>query len=144
MRTACGDLWDWHPGTLVAITTGAGLDRRGRALMLRGVARQARERYQELPIVLGELLRTQGNRVHLLPHQLVSFPVEDDPFEIARPEMIRRSCAELVDLADRLGWSEVVLPRPGCGGGLLDWQLIQPVLASLLDDRFVVVAPPGI
>jgi hypothetical protein len=34
----------------------------------------------------------------------------------------------------------VVLPRPGCGAGELDWtRFVRPALTALLDDRFVAI-----
>ena len=38
-----------------------------------------------------------------------------------------------------MGWSKVLIPRPGCGYGELNWQDIKPLLESILDDRFISV-----
>lgn len=80
MREICGDLWNEHAkGGVVAITTNGMVNKVGKAVMPRGCARQARERFPELLQTLGLLLRQHGNHVFDLGHQIVSFPVEQDP-----------------------------------------------------------------
>jgi len=53
--------------------------------------------------------------------------------------LIRQSARQLVEMADKFGWGSVVLPRPGCGNGGLDWDDVRPILEAILDDRFTVV-----
>lgn len=142
VREAEGDIWDHAGRAIIAVTTGGLVARNGRAAMPRGCARQAAEHFPELPQILGELIASRGNHVHSLPHGIVSFPVEETPFEIADPKLILRSTKELVALADREGWREVVVPRPGCGGGGLSWSEVRPLLADILDDRFLVIHAP--
>jgi hypothetical protein len=75
--------------------------------------------------------------------RIVAFPVEPDPYQNPDPRLIARSAAELAALATARGWGEVVLPRPGCGGGGLGWAEVEPLLLPHLDDRFLVVRWPG-
>jgi len=106
----------------------------------RGCARQARELFEALPARLGALLTAGGNHVHLVAEGLVSFPVEENPWANPDLTLIRRSAHELKELADRQGWTEVVVPRPGCGGGGLSWQDVRPILTEFFDDRFIVIS----
>jgi hypothetical protein len=46
---------------------------------------------------------------------------------------------ELVELADRCHWQEIILPQLGCGSGGLAWRDVRPLIAPILDDRFVVI-----
>ena len=114
---------------------------------------------------LGELITREGNKVHLLTHieqiALVSFPVKPvvetsngknfvshKYFAIgttipgwackADIKLIERSCHQLVELTDRMGWKSVLLPRMGCGRGELNWEDVKKVVEPLLDDRFIV------
>lgn len=140
MREVVGDLWTWHGlGAVVAVTTGGAVDRHGCAQMPRGCARQARERFPSLAWTLGGLLRQHGNHVFDLGHRVVSFPVENSPFEVPDLQLIRQSCRELVALADYKGWAEIIVPRPGCGGGGLSWTDVRPILLAQFDERFGVI-----
>jgi len=140
MHELYGDLWREHAGgAVVAITTSGMLTRAGAAVLLRGCAMQARQRFPGLPKVLGALIRQHGNHVYDLGRRIVSFPIEEDPFQIADPRLIERSCRELVDLADYKNWTKIVVPRPGCGGGGLAWSEVRSVLARHFDGRFYVI-----
>ncbi len=140
MKEIVGDMWQEHAeGAVVAITTNGAVNKVGRAIMLRGCARQARVRYPELLQTLGELLRRHGNHVFDLGHQIVSFPVEVDPYQVPEMRMIDQSCRELVELTDYKGWQKVVVPRPGCGGGGLEWQEVKTILERHFDERFYVI-----
>lgn len=107
--------------------------------MPRGCARQARDRFPEVARQLGELILDGGNHVYELEHDLVSFPVENSPFEIPGLGLIERSCSELGTLVEARGWPQVVVPRPGCGSGGLQWHEIRPILERFFDDRFLVI-----
>jgi hypothetical protein len=107
--------------------------------MLRGCARQAREHFPELMKTLGSLISQHGNHVFDLGHQIVSFPVETDPYQVPEMGLIEQSCRELVELADYKGWQKVVVPRPGCGGGGLEWLEVKTILERYFDERFHVI-----
>ena len=77
MVETIGDLWDWLGRAPLAVTTNGSLNRRGECPMPRGCARQARERFPDLPAILGALLAARGNHVFELGRGLLSFPVEE-------------------------------------------------------------------
>ena len=144
MRELTGNLWAFRGEGVIVITTNGYVTRDGRAVLGQGVARQAGERFPGLPRELGEKIRTGGNHVHKLTGGLVSFPVEDSPWALPDIRLIRRSAEELRGMADRNNWSLIVVPRPGCGGGGLDWNDVAPALEEFFDDRFhVITAVPG-
>ena len=139
MREICGDIWDYLGTAVIVITTNGTVTRGGEAVFGRGCARQARSRFPDLSRRLGELLLTAGNHVHFLGNGLVSFPVEETPWENPDLRLIRRSAGELRKMADQYGWQAIVVPRPGCGGGGLDWRDVRPLLVQEFDDRFIVI-----
>jgi hypothetical protein len=141
MLETVGDIWEYaDQGAVIVITTNGSLTRDGRAVLGRGVAKQALPRFPRLAETLGRLLAEHGSQVFDLGGCVVSFPVEETAWSQPDLRIIARSARELRLLADRSGWQRVVVPRPGCGGGGLAWKDVQPVLAPWFDDRFTVIS----
>jgi hypothetical protein len=134
-----GNLWDFHKqGHWVAITTNGCRTHTGEAVMGRGVALQAKQRFPALPAVLGTRLQAAGNRVYVFPEwHVITFPTKHDWKDQSDLHLIRVSAAELASAM--ASFQVVYLPRPGCANGGLLWKNVKPVIEPLLDDRFVVV-----
>lgn len=151
-----GNLWEFD-ADFVCITTNGTVRKDGKAVMGRGCALEAAQLLPVVPEVLGLKLAKYGNHVHYLRHlpkgnELLSFPVKHHWKQRADLDLILRSAEELVHYVDF--WSptdsyvqgkgsgykpKVVLPRPGCGNGQLDWDVVRPVIEPVLDDRFTVI-----
>lgn len=161
MREDLLDLWE-APADARCITTNGSVKANGRAVMGRGTAKQATDRFFAMQLTLGKAIQIYGNHVVVLfePGQglqhvspkfddrppariedwaLVSFPVKYEWDEKADLELIARSARELLLLTEAWGWKQVVLPRPGCGNGHRKWSQVRPILQPILDDRFTVV-----
>jgi hypothetical protein len=152
MIEAYADLWTL-PCDARCITTNGTIKSDGRAVMGRGVAKQATERYLGIAKILGAHLREHANHVGILvltdddgtgkTIPLVSFPVKHMWDQWADLDLIGRSADELVALTTRYGWHTVALPRPGCNNGKRNWETeVRPILLPILDDRFIVVTAP--
>ena len=149
MREAIRDLWDWNDlpeHAAVCLTTNGQVKANGEAVMGRGTALQAKQRFPGVALDLGELITIHGNRTAVIYDAdpgipaLVAVPVKDHWRAPAIPELIERSVRELVALADEHAWQTIWLPRPGAGVGGLDWEsTVRPLIAPLLDDRFVAI-----
>ena len=139
MKEIEGDLWDYYGKAIVVVTTNGLVSGKGEAVFGHGCARQAKERFPDLARKLGALLAEQGNHVACLDDGIVSFPVEHTPYETPDKRLIERSARELASLADSQGWKTIVVPRPGCGGGGLEWKEVRPILEKYLDDRFLII-----
>lgn len=161
MKEAKGDLFSIACDAL-CVTTNGFVKSNGEAVMGRGCAKQLAQLWPDTPKVLGRLLLTHGNRMHVISAgepAVLSFPVKPvskicegndhvshmsfKPGDVipgwackADIEIIKQSAHQLVELTDRMGYRTVILPRPGCGAGELDWETVRPVLAEILDDRF--------
>jgi hypothetical protein len=141
MLETVGDIWEHADrGEVIVITTNGSLTRDGRAVLGRGVAKQAGLRFPMLAEKLGRLLSEQGSHVFDLGCGIVSFPVEETAWSQPDLCIIARSAEELHFLADRSGWLRVVVPRPGCGGGGLAWKDVEPLLVPWFDERFLVIS----
>lgn len=153
MRKDTGNIWtvSRHLERLcdaVVIPTNGIINRHGEAVMGRGLARQAAQRWPGLPRVLAAALLAGGNHVYDVYRPrglptLITFPVKRHWHLAAEPALIEQSCVELIQLVDRLGFHDVALPRVGCGNGQLKWVDIRPILERYLDSRFILVSLPS-
>lgn len=90
---------------------------------------------------------TQIQNVQMLQQVLDRFKTQVRPGQTVQGwmmksnyELIAKSAAELILLADDNNWRIVVLPIPGCGNGELVQSTVLEVLSNIFDDRFVVVS----
>lgn len=119
-----------------------------------GLAKQAAQRYPELPLAYGASCQTLGAATPVLqfvPSRFVLFPVKplapDAPHlswqQNASLPMIERSADELASLEPDLHGGDVVLPMVGCGNGRLERSQVYPVLWRILkSDRFILCKEP--
>ena len=146
MNEVFADLWGVN-ADLRVITTNGFVKKNHEAVMGRGCAREAADKYPLLPTRLGSLIRAYGNRTMLLGEHdgvmLCALPVKHHWREQADIELIERSVMQLAEIVQKYQYAKVVLPRPGCGNGGLDWQDVSPVIEPYLDRRYTVVAYPS-
>lgn len=145
-----GDMWqlrDLVKADAVAVTTNGMIKKNGCLVMGKGVAKECLERYPRADIFFGKMVREQGNKPHYYFPEIgkktliISLPTKHDWRNASDLELIKSSLEELVKIADKFNLSTVLLPRPGCGLGGLQWtDVVEPLAASILDDRFIVVS----
>jgi len=146
MKELVGNVWDYHDtGHWVVVTTNGTITyddwERPLCVMGAGVAKQAKERFPNLPAALGYYVQTSGNIVYAFPqYNLYTFPVKINWWLKADMRLIVRSCNQLSKIAPKDELTYMV--RPGCGVGRLAWRDVKPEIEGLLDDRFVVVELP--
>lgn len=140
MKEITGDLWDFHAqGHYICITTNGTVRRDGACVMGRGIAKQAAQKFPDMPVRIGNSIKSIGNHVRVFELcKLISFPVKHHWAEVADLRLIEQSAKELADKFT-FGNTSVYLPRPGCGNGHLQWADVRTVIAPILDDRFTVV-----
>lgn len=166
------DLWSYlGKADVICITTNGTTTKNGYGIMGRGCALEAKNRFPNIEGRLGRHLINSGNIPGIINDQplIVSFPVkpafgEYDPLLLVASQvpkwrrgdivpgwamkamvpLIIKSAKKLVDLAEEHKWKKVVLPRPGCGNGELDWKDVCPQLSSILtSDKFIIVTKPS-
>lgn len=137
------NLWDME-GNWLVITTNGDVNRRGEAVMGRGVAAQAKFKFPHLAWMLAEGMKQEGNHVMAWqPFHIITFPVKHHWHEQADLDLIGRSCEELVNQVTMTPLEPpIFMVRPGCGNGGLDWAEVKYVCDGWLDDRFFVVERP--
>jgi O-acetyl-ADP-ribose deacetylase (regulator of RNase III) len=140
-----GDLWRiGRTASAIVVTTNGTVKRNGENVMGGGCAWEAAQRWPMLPACLGKRILRKGNHVHVFffdsRQQLVTMPTKDDVRQPSNLILIMQSVKELHEYAEDYQWKKVVMPRPGCGLGGLDWEEVKPIV-SYLDNRFIVVSP---
>lgn len=131
-----GDLWTF-PADYRIITTNGYIKRDGTAVMGRGCAKEAVQRYPGIQQELGAMLRQYGNHVlKFKARPLLTFPVKHAWYDPADRDLITRSVTELLRLIQL--HKTYVMPRPGCGNGRLLWSEVWPLLRVLPDNVKVI------
>jgi hypothetical protein len=129
----------------ICITTNGVVRAGGRAVMGRGVALAAREKFPGIDKKLAYNIKTFGNKVGVIYTWeergifVLSFPTKNDWRDGSSISLIRESAERLALWADVVELKKVLLPRPGCANGGLRWGDVKPVIAPILDDRFIIV-----
>lgn len=116
MKKVFGNLWNL-PATHRVITTNGMIRNNGTAVMGKGIALQARNRYPGIDLELGKLISKYGNHVFILSHGLVSFPTKHHWREPSDLKLIERSAMELAETFCDNSEVTILLPPPGCGNG---------------------------
>jgi hypothetical protein len=143
MKEIKGNIWnqecDW-----LCITTNSNIRSDGNAVMGRGVALEAAQRFPGIAKVLANHLRQNGNVVGLLMKAcgkyIFSFPTKNNWWDNSDLDLIKKSTLELKKLYDLEDKKPIViLPRPGCANGKLSWESVKPILEKILtDDNFLI------
>jgi hypothetical protein len=143
MREFRQSIWYFHKkGHYVVVTTNGTIKKNGSGVMGRGIAAQAAKRYPELPAILGEHIKKNGNVVGLdEQHKIIFFPVKHDWWEAADIALIEKSAKELAVLAENLD-GKIYSVRPGCGNGGLLWDDVKDIIEPYFGDRIFLVNPP--
>ncbi len=150
MREITGDIFKLaQKGDAILVTTNGCVKKDGTAVMGRGIAKQAAERYPGIAKTLAECIKLYGNMASWLGVwdgvDVFSLPTKQDWRTKSDIELIQASCERIATLVAIDGHgpkiNNIYMTRPGCGNGWLKWEDVKPVIEPLLDDRFVVVTP---
>lgn len=143
MKEIIGNIWYYHSNNQwIVVTTNGMLKSNGEAVMGKGIALQAKQRFPFFPQRLGFVIKLYGNVPHPFhDFKIISFPTKHHWANDSDINLIKIGCEKLVDGMLLLGLDVLYLPRLGCGNGNLNWENVKLVLEEYLDDRFIVVSP---
>lgn len=133
-----GNIWD-SSVQYKCITTNGCITSCGLNVMGKGIAHQAKKKYPKISRLLGNKIKNDGNHVYYLDNGLFSFPTKYDWRSRSDINLIIQSANELVKLVNELNIDKIVLPRPGCGNGKLNWIEVKQELMKIFDDRFIIM-----
>ena len=155
MQRIKGDLFTFAvPGNAIVIPGNIGWTRQGKNVMGAGVARQAAQRWPDLPYGFGTLCRRWREKTGVFSHSFSSgecflfFPVK--PLSVDAPwlswrgpaslTLVEKSTRELAAWPKPESDSLIYLPLVGCGNGGLERAVVLPILDRYLaNDRFILV-----
>lgn len=141
-----GNIWAYK-ADFICVTTNGSVNRLNQAVMGRGVAKQAAERYPWIRDALARYLCTIGLKVtRILPYDtriqppLIAFPVKHHWNMNADLNLIQASAQQLDHIIMDMSWQDMIfaLPKPGCGNGGLRWEDVKPVIDFLPDNVHVI------
>lgn len=149
----------------ICITTNVMVNAQGQNIMGAGIAKAASDRWPEVRLVLGKLLKIHGNIPLIIgyidvsgkyfsPNKTVilnkeykcliwSFPTKHNWMDQSDITLIEKSAKILVQRADQLNLNKICLPVPGCSNGGLKYSDVKKIIEPILDDRFYITALPS-
>ncbi len=135
------NLWDFDPEQYYrVITTNGCINRNDEAIMGKGIALQAKERYPYLPIKLGNKLKEFGNHVNIFhDYKIITFPTKDNWRNKSTYSLIQYSCNELIFLCGLLEIKKIVMPMVGCSNGGLEWENVKNIIYQKLGNRDIEI-----
>lgn len=141
----------------VCFTSNGVVKDNGELVMGAGVALAFKNRWQELPRLAGDLVKTNGNICQIIkrleiksydtvahrskPYTpcIIAFPTKHHYSQKSCGDLIRTSAIQLMKLINENGWKQVGLPKPGCQNGGLVWEYVRGILQPILDDRVIII-----
>ena len=145
MKLIKGNIWE-TPCQNICITTNNVINRVGNAIWGAGIAKQAKDKWPQLPMLHARFLRQRGHIFGYLMHALINdkqkyiytFPTKLHWKDKSNLDLIIESAEQLKShdesLPERQLWS---LPFPGIGcGGLNKDEVLAAIEPILTEDNF--------
>lgn len=128
----------------VCVTTNGILRNNGYNVMGAGVAKAFRDKFRGIDKLVGQKIREKGNIVNCIMEingcTVLTFPTKHHWKDKSDIKLIKQSAVQLMrylNISDK----NVLLPRPGCSNGGLNWERdVRPVLEEILDDRVTIIS----
>lgn len=154
MREVTGNMFELVKTGLydgMCITTNGVVKQDGACVMGRGCALEIRKYVEGIEFDLGDMITNYGNYVfelgnmplkHTADHivEIFSFPTKHNWKDKSDIKLIILSAKMLMNTIEVKGLKSVLLPRPGCGNGGLNWSAVKYAIAPILDHRINIVS----
>jgi len=142
MNEVYGDAWellDKGEYSALCITTNGCLRKSGANVMGRGIALEAKQRFPDIDMELGKLIKANGNIFQYIGNHLFAFPTKNDWKDKSDIELIKESAKLLARRATRHPNAKYLLPRPGCSNGKLYWKMVKSQIQDVLPGNVYVI-----
>lgn len=132
-KEATGNAWTFYSKGAFLCVNLSGTIVDGQTVAGAGIHEQVSQRWPRFRKRAGSLIRESGLHTYYVGLGYIAFPVKHEVNDIADVHLIQRSFMELIGLMGIYNWKHVVLPRPGCGNGHLDWETqVRPALEEIV------------
>lgn len=145
MKEIAGNFWDVEQSYKgLCCTTNCVVKNDGTLVMGAGIAKQFSDKFPHLPLTWGKQVKNLG-KPHVLfskihTQWLIGIPTKIHWRDNSSLELISQSLQQLVTVSNALGLDSVLLTRPGCGLGGLNWDtMVRQMASHILDNRFTVI-----
>lgn len=144
-----GDYWELAKShnTLVC-TINMVVKANGELVMGKGIALEFAKKYEFLPETFGRQIKADPNTIPMaytgeVPHEtiLVGLPTKihwQDKSTLFLIDQSLYALRKFIDSITNMDERKVLMTRPGCGNGGLNWDDVQPLCARYLDERFTI------
>ncbi len=136
------DIWNF-PNDIKIITTNGNIRKCGEAVMGKGIALQASKRFRYLASMYAIHIKNNNISCAYYPqYKLILFPTKYNWWESSNLKLIRKSMEELLKICSDNSIKKVIMPKVGCGNGLLQWNSVKKIIEDILmskDIEFIIV-----
>ncbi len=136
------DIWN-YPDNIKVITTNGNIKKNGNAVLGKGIALQASRRFQDLAFRYANHIKINTLSCAYYPsYKLILFPTKYNYWQNASLILIRKSMEETLKICKNNNIKKVIMPKVGCGNGLLYWNSVKRTIEDILmskDIEFVIV-----
>lgn len=149
MKEVTGDFWkesERLTNNILVCTVNQVLKEDGRLVMGAGIAKQFRDKHTNLDLIWGyQTYMEQPLLYHYSwPKWLVGLPTKYHWREKSDINLIKSSLIELKYFLKYYNKGNVLMTRPGCGLGGLEWSEIKPIMEQIfcepeLQERIIVI-----
>ena len=138
MKEITGDIWSYLGKAWIVIPTNTQTKKDGTAVMGKGLALQAAQRFPDLPHRYGRYLSMASEALVLENEKLILLPTKDNWRSPSTLELIKKG-VEIINRWAKHPRVSIITPRLGCGNCQRDWETeVKPLMINLPDNVFVI------
>mgnify|MGYP001600838980 CR=1 FL=1 len=147
MQEIFGDFWQFN-SDVYCVTTNLVLNKKGEAILGKGIAKQFRDKFPGIAQDLGYIIKNNKAKVAFIPQinwkwdkNVMAFPTKYDWKNFSDIKLIKESAQSLNKYSMDFPNYKFLITRPGCGNGGLNWEkqvklAIKDILVS--DNIFII------
>jgi hypothetical protein len=153
IELAEADIWDLYDdtedgqaGPFIVIPTNTTVKSNGNAVMGRGIAAQAANRFDGIKKAYGSALKnkkTINGFYVFIKHRIITIAVKYNWKDDADIDLIDSQLELLKKSSSKMNYGTVLVPMLGCGFGRLPYEQVLPLLLKHSFDNMLIVVPPN-